>query len=309
MKKRKLDEAFFYEHFSRLGEMMDRLLENDSPPLTSEKYEGTLDDLLSEYMPDIGKQIFEEEEKQISMQQMPKDMEDRLMVFIEKEMKKECLRKKILHNTKIASFFLVGILGISATILGVKATFDLKAYNEEIGYFGVELISNENERFIGKEKVYESNELSILDKDIPYEDYFKESNIAESMDHDIFHPYSVSDIKTKNGFSPELIFSPLSSAILYQDDYKGWYCKEGDILCYDFTKYRMDNGRKQDLTIGYVYEGVMYFDENENYNEINGRYQLQIKKEGNYYIFLFNTDTDYLSFKEGIVSIKKGDFK
>lgn len=127
------------------------------------------------------------------------------------------------------------------------------------------------------------------------------------MDHDVFHPHSVSDIKTKNEVSPEMIFSPLSSAVLYQDDYEGWYCEAGDILCYNFSKYEMDNGRKQDIGIGYVHEGVMHLDEEHFYKELDGCYQVEIAEDGEYYIYLFNTDTDYLALKEGIVSVKKGN--
>ena len=161
---------------------------------------------------------------------------------------------------------------------------------------------------VGKECVYGPED--IIERKIIYSEdsFFANSCIASSMAHEIIRPLCVTDIKTEHDRSPELIIGCNCSAVLYRDSFAGWECQKGDVLCYEFSKYPIEIDKEQMLVIGYVKDGVMYYEESENcFYDLNGCYQVEIKEDGEYYLYLLNFDGDNLSLKQGNVSIKRSE--
>lgn len=193
------------------------------------------------------------------------------------------------------------ILALVLTGVAVDALIDGRFFESIKGSFGAAEITDENRHLVGKEKEYEiyPSSSGVMGFEIPEFVFLSNSNIINDIKNKDFLPRYVSDIQTSDGRLPEIIIDVNACAVLYQEDYAGWKCEEGETLYFDFSEYPLENGRAQTLIVGYVLNGVMY--EGEFFEELNGSYQLEIEKEGEYYIYLLSGDVDYISIEYGAV--------
>lgn len=213
------------------------------------------------------------------------------------------------HNRK----WLVRIAAVIAVILFttggiVNAATEGKVVQWINELFGAKLVTTENEGLIGKE-IIDNSDLEIThgeERNIGNEgeSVITESHIIKSVaDDNIVLPISVSEFKAEKGMTPEIIMTNGSMAVFYLEDYAGWNCEAGDILTFSFEKYESDVVSDQVLVIGYIRDGVMY--EGESFGSLSGSYELKIREEGEYNLYIISATSDYLTLKQGTINLSK----
>ena len=134
------------------------------------------------------------------------------------------------------------------------------------------------------------------------ESVITESHIIKSVaDDSIVLPSSVSEFKVEKGVTPEIIMTNGSMAVFYLEDYAGWNCKTGDTLTFSFEKYESEVVSDQALVIGYIKDGVLY--EGEGFESLSGSYELEIREEGEYNLYIISATSDYLTLKQGTIKL------
>ncbi len=114
--------------------------------------------------------------------------------------------------------------------------------------------------------------------------------------------FPVSSAEKNTYITPEIIMPNASPAILTQPDGSGWVLSEGAAISYSFEKYPSVTVDDQLLQIGIVKDGIMY--DGIVYDNLTDTYQLTVSESGEYYIYLLNVSSDYLSLKNGNLSVK-----
>ena len=173
-------------------------------------------------------------------------------------------------------------------------------------WFGAELITEDNRDLIGKEVIDaikpeislgENNGLSAI-----YEDIIEKSIVIDSVASEcVVLPDSVSEFEVKNNAIPEIIMTNGSMAIFYQNSFRGWNCKAGDILSFSFEKYESEVISTQTLVVGYIRDGIMY--DGTAFRKIDGKYELEIVESGEYNIYVISATSDYLALKQGAIEV------
>ena len=221
------------------------------------------------------------------------------------------LNKNKWSNNKGMSHIVAAILiivFIFTTGSIVNATTHGKIVQWITQLFGAEIVTNENRSLIGKE----INDNSVPEVTYNGERYIKPidenpidtSNIIKGVaNKNIALPSSISEFEVKNGETPEIIMSNGGMAVFYVNDYKGWYCKEGDTLTFSFEKYKSEVVQNQTFVIGYIRNGIMY--EGESIKNIIGSYKIPIRKEGEYNLYIISSTSDYLTIKQGIINYER----
>lgn len=141
-----------------------------------------------------------------------------------------------------------------------------------------------------------SNSIGEADLNVP------ENPIVNKLaSKDIVSPLSITAFDVSNNTTPEIIMPCGSAAIFSQKNNQGWTCKEGNRLLFKFNKYPSEAIGSQTMTIGYALNGVFY--PGEEFKDLDGTYQLDITKEGNYHIYIISATTDYLALKQSTITI------
>lgn len=151
----------------------------------------------------------------------------------------------------------------------------------------------------------EGNHVALEELAEPEKDVVPNRIVREIRQPD-FYPSSIVEISQteqmdSRHFFPELILVNDSVCILTGEDGQGWTLESGDKLVYEFSKMDSQVVEEQNLMIGYVKDGVLY--EGEGHWEKKGVYVLSIKESGTYYIYLLSASSDYLSLKQGCVTV------
>ncbi len=206
---------------------------------------------------------------------------------------------------------------IAAAVL-LMSSFTVYASVNHIFY--AEKIDESNKHLVGSEAtgphilydngVYynENNEVIDINAALQSSSVIPDNRIVESIDIPDFYPPAIVEFLTQNennGYaSPDIIMHNAVVCVLTQGDgnARGWNLEKGDKLTYSFEKYDSEVLSYQTLGIGYIKDGVMY--PWDYYKEQSGIYTQEIKEAGEYYIYLINLSSDYLSIKEGMISIK-----
>lgn len=166
-----------------------------------------------------------------------------------------------------------------------------------------ELINDKNKSLIGtevnddsvlKENKNTSNNESTTE--------FPQNTIVKKVaNNSILQPTNITNFESTDNSSPEVIIPNGSAALFTQENSKGWKCKVGDKLTYEFKKYKSDVNNEQTMIIGYVLNGELH--PGEEVKRLEGTYTLDIKENGDYYIYIINASSDYITLKEGSISI------
>ena len=169
-----------------------------------------------------------------------------------------------------------------------------------------EIIDENNRSLIGTIEVLENsepqNESSVKSTrvSIPFP---KSLLVRELASKDIVGPSSITEFKSTNGVTPEIIMTNGSCAVFYNNDSQGWTCKKGDVFSFKFEEYPSKAKLSQPITIGYILDGKLY--QGEDFRTIKGEYQLKIKKSGDYYCYVISATSDYLALKNGTIFLNK----
>lgn len=170
-----------------------------------------------------------------------------------------------------------------------------------------QVISDENRHLIGKE-VNDKNKPEIINEEPTDEEGNKPSSIPENtivtkVSHGIIVPDSIVIFPCENGETPEVIIPNGGCAIFVpQKNTDGWNCKAGDTLMISFEKYKSDVVDAQKIEIGYVKNGVMF--EGDFYDEISGKYKVNVKETGEYALYVMGMASDPITLKTGSVIIQ-----
>lgn len=185
---------------------------------------------------------------------------------------------------------------------------DVKTKNNSL-LSQAELIDSKNKSLIGTEvsddSSLEKTKKSSKEFDNESNIKFPKNNVVKKLATTTLPPTSITNFESINNISPEVIMPNGSAALFTQKDSKGWTCKVGDRLIYEFKKYKSDVNNEQTMIIGYILNGELY--PGEEVKKLEGTYQLDIKENGDYYIYIINAASDYLTLKEGSISIISND--
>lgn len=238
---------------------------------------------------------------------------DEKMLKICNEMKGR--EKSVIRESKVRKIAAaVAIMFLTVTGAGVatNAATGGKVMDLLIAVFGAEIVTDENRGLIGKEVVggeviiSDGTETGTVDTENTQESQklFADSSIVNVIDEAMLFPQSIKEIKVNEGIVPEIIMTNGAAVVLYQNDFEGWKCSEGETIIFEFEKYESEVVEEQAMAVGYVKDGVMYEFE-EVFRECEGSYELEIEQDGEYYIYVVSATSDYLTLKEGEISIKK----
>jgi len=228
----------------------------------------------------------------------------RLKWRIMKELNKQAfLYKKLLQTACFALFIciLVPITAKAASYLMLMHSAVVDDSNRSL--IGTEIITKNY--IIYKNGTYTNAEGEVIDLDKlrKAQEGIPENRIINEIQIDNYSPSSIIEViidkAGKNSYStPEIILVNNSACILTKEDGSGWILDKGDILEYNFQKYKSSVVNQQNLIIGYVKDGVMYPGESY-YQQLKDTYALKAQDKGEYFIYLLSASSDYLTLKQG----------
>lgn len=131
----------------------------------------------------------------------------------------------------------------------------------------------------------------------------KQSHIIEAFEEKVILPVSIHEFEMSGEKVPEVIMTNGSAVVFHKKNYEGWKCQAGDTLLFDFRKYKSETTDNQALIVGYIRDGVMYHSENA-FVKLSGRYELEIKEDGEYCIYIISATSDYLTLQEGRIWVE-----
>ena len=116
-----------------------------------------------------------------------------------------------------------------------------------------------------------------------------ENTIITDVKENVLIPAAITVFIAEDNTTPEVIMPNGSCAVFAPSvGAKGWICQKGDVLHFAFEKV--------------VYNGTML--EGETINDMQGEYVYTADDQGSYAVYVISATSDYLSLKEGEVSIK-----
>ena len=228
----------------------------------------------------------------------------------EKKRKEIRFSKNNLWFRKVAVVMIMFVTVISAGAVTNAAT-DGKVIEFLGGLFGAVVVNDEIRELVGKE-IVDNNVTIVRGEDEEHisvdsvelaNQLIKQSHIVEAFDEGISLPVSMHEFEVSGEKVPEVIMTNGVAAVFHQKNYEGWKCQAGDRLVFDFRKYKSGATDNQTLIVGYIRDGVMYHSEN-TFAKLSGRYELEIKEDGEYYIYIISATSDYLTLQEGRIWVE-----
>lgn len=249
---------------------------------------------MKDYIAEYDRLLIEKSEREIDYEfEIAEDFEKKIMRMCEE---KSVNRKKVNKGTygfrKIVAaiaFILVTVISAGAV---TNAATDGKVMEVLTKFFGASVVTDENRGLIGKEVVSDDG---IIVSDGADDELGEISEDSTEVENQLF--------EVVDGVTPEIIMTNGAVAVFYQEEYNGWQCEAGDKLVFEFEKYESEVTESQALVVGYVLDGVMYESENV-FRELEGRYELEVQRAGEYYIYLISGTSDYLTVKEGKIWVE-----
>lgn len=130
-----------------------------------------------------------------------------------------------------------------------------------------------------------------------------ENTIITDVKENVLIPAVITVFIAEDNTTPEVIMPNGSCAVFAPSvGAKGWICQKGDVLHFAFEKYTSEVSNEQPMVVGVVYNGTML--EGETINDMQGEYVYTADDQGSYAVYVISATSDYLSLKEGEVSIK-----
>lgn len=217
--------------------------------------------------------------------------------------KRAFLYRRIIRTTCLILLISVLIPITAKAALNLMLTHSAVVDNSNRSLIGTEIITKNY--IIYKNGTYTNAEGEVIDLDKlrKAQEGIPENRIINEIQIDNYSPSSIIEViidkAGKNSYStPEIILVNNSACILTKEDGSGWILDKGDILEYNFQKYKSSVVNQQNLIIGYVKDGVMYQGESY-YQQLKDTYALKAQDKGEYFIYLLSASSDYLTLKQG----------
>lgn len=197
---------------------------------------------------------------------------------------------------KKLKYIIVGILIIIILLFVFNfANLGKKGPDSERPLTSSQLVTKNNRELIGKSVTINGDHVNTNTK------VENKSEIINEYDSNMYYD-NVTEIAVKSNSeneytTPEIILINGAPCIFTKDDGSGWTLSKGDVISFEFEKYPSEIIDEQILVIGYIHDGKLYSE--EPYRELNGEYKLEVKGDGEYYIYLTSASSDYLTLKEG----------
>ncbi len=205
-----------------------------------------------------------------------------------------------------------GVISLISTMgIAVNAATDGAIGNWLSNIFTAQIIDDDNSDLIGTAVQDYSNNINNGSNDSIKDNCdvvtgLPHNTIIQSLaDDSITPPSSITLFSTENGNTPEVIMMNGSAVVFACDGENGWKCGDDEILIFDFEKYDSEVTDNQILIVGYILDGVMY--PGEEFSDIKGSYSLKLEKGGEYYVYIISATSDYLSLKQGKITIQGGN--
>lgn len=218
---------------------------------------------------------------------------------------------KIKKNSALA-VTIAAILVIGATTVFATGAVFPTSIKDNALFSRAQLIDNKNSSLIGSEVIDDTPPMTAMNtpktsnSESVAEFYVPENSVVKELgDEGILPPVSIENFEAVNGILPEVIMTNGSAVLFTQEGLNGWTCKTGDKLLYEFEKYESSVVDMQTMVVGYVLNGALYL--GEIVKDLSGTYQLEVEKEGDYYICVISATSDYLALKKGAISIVSND--
>lgn len=256
----------------------------------------------------------------VLIENMEKEMKDEVVISgdFDKRIKDICERKVVKKKQRSFRKAAASVAAMLVMVIGAGAIANAatggKVIDLLVEIIGASVITDENRELIGKEVVSDGGivvtgepgvnfEESIEDRKVLESKLLAESHIVTKIDEKLLLPFSLDEFEVTDGVTPEIMMTNGAATVFYQGEYEGWNCDIGNKLIFEFGKYESEVVESQTLVIGYVLDGIMY-DSREVFRELDGKYELEIEKEGEYHIYMISAASDYLTLKEGKIRIK-----
>lgn len=197
---------------------------------------------------------------------------------------------------KKLKYIIVGILIIIILLFVFNfANLGKKGPDSERPLTSSQLVTKNNRELIGKSVTINGDHVNTNTK------VEHKSEIINEYDSNMYYD-NVTEIAVKSNSeneytTPEIILINGAPCIFTKDDGSGWSLSKGDVISFEFEKYPSEIIDEQVLVIGYIHDGKLY--SGESFGELNGEYKLEVKGDGEYYIYLTSASSDYLTLKEG----------
>ncbi len=203
-------------------------------------------------------------------------------------------------NKLVASLVVVILLTFAGTV--VNAATEGALIDSIIDFFTVQKVDDSNRDKIGKEIEDDSNLTDTVGTEMTEQEYLLESSIITNLAKDVACPSSITDMKVEYDAIPEIIMTNGSAVVFYQKDYNGLECSAGETLDVSIETYDSDVVENQKYVVGYVLNGIMYDGE---ICQGDDNVKINVREEGEYFIYIINATSDYLTIKSGSVVIIK----
>lgn len=184
---------------------------------------------------------------------------------------------------------------------------------------GAEEINDSNRDYVGKRLMasdvtvksleeFRKEQASRLNKQTKPEIQYEIPGLIKSIESEEHLPYAMDlfEAKKEDGYytTPEVIFTHNAMVIFTKEGNKGWKLKKGQTLHFEAEEYPFEQswGRGQPIIYTYILDGKLM---NKDYdfdclsNELLQKYDLQVKKDGEYYLCLLGVHSDSTSIKKG----------
>lgn len=225
--------------------------------------------------------------------------------------------KRTVKTIKKKKSKLVLRLFIAAITIMALATISIAVYKGGLLKNGAAVIDADNENLIGKElsqeplvKDKQGNIIQGEENTITIDQLIENSSIIESVENKDIPLNSISYFPVqrgdKNYTTPQIIFKNGSLVVFTQDDGSGWVLNQSDELSFEAEEYpsEINNGQGQDILFGYIYNGKLITENNNQYG-LEAKYTIHAKEKGEYYICLIGASSDPITLKSGSIYINK----
>lgn len=125
--------------------------------------------------------------------------------------------------------------------------------------------------------------------------------VTRPASSDLSPPITMTEFSSLNGSTPEVLLKNGDCVVFTTEDGTGWHCKSGQTLSFSFEKYPSEYNSYQNITVGYICDGILY--EGAIFSKILDTYKIKTPITGNYEIYIISGASDYLGLKEGRITL------
>lgn len=168
-----------------------------------------------------------------------------------------------------------------------------------------QLINDENRDLIGKE-IIDTNEQAVEESEpedgqsTDVKEEIPQNEIIKEAEKNVVVPDSINVFSCDNTTTPEVIVPNGCCAVFVADKgSKGWNCKKGSTIEFNFEKYESEVIENQTIEVGCVKNGKMM--EGQILKKDKGTYKYPVEETGVYAIYIVGDSSDPIALKNGTI--------